>query len=153
MCSKLFIAHPVVRYHGAGKDFGLHGNRRSACRTFYLVQAESSSLRYLELKCWEGGRSTTGWVLGAWDFFPASSSVRLLTAAIQANGWSWRWGLQEEHGLISHCSAVLNWSSWGCQPPLGTVVAIAAGWLYLWDLGLEWETAFLLLWPKDFLAM
>lgn len=27
-----------------GKIFGLHGNLRSACRTFYLMQTESSSV-------------------------------------------------------------------------------------------------------------
>lgn len=74
MCSQLFIAHPGVSYHGTVKDFGLHGNLRSACRTFYLMQTESSSLWYLELICRGGGRYVTGEVLGllgwwVWGFF------------------------------------------------------------------------------------
>lgn len=72
MCSQLFIAHPGVSYHGTVKDFGLHGNLRLACRTFYLMQTESSSLWYLELICRGGGRYITREVLrlSGWFFFP-----------------------------------------------------------------------------------
>lgn len=46
-----------------GKIFGLHGNLRSACRTFYLMQTESSSVcvvsgvnmsrrRQIAERCW-----------------------------------------------------------------------------------------------------
>lgn len=107
-----------------GKISGLHGNPRSACRTFYLLETESSSVcvvsgvnmpRRRQIH-FHRGVGVFGLVWG-FIFPPALNSVSLLIVANQAHGRGrWKW----------HCLV----GTWMGRVPLGEISAVGGKSLF-----------------------